>query len=75
MNEEDETIWAEGSSRKLLTWARIICTVPYRTGLEMKHSMSDNANRLGLHRAGEPSETTLFAADSQQDLAITPHTH
>lgn len=58
MNEEDDTIWADGSSRKLLTRAQvhIYCTVQYvyRNG----QSMSDNENRFGLRLAGEPSETS-----------------
>jgi hypothetical protein len=57
MNEEDEIIWADGYSRKPLTCTQthIYCTVQYVYRGE--HSMSDDANRLGLRLAGEPSET------------------
>ena len=47
MSEEDEIIWADGSSRKLLTWVQthIDCTVQY--DYQGKHSMSDeDANRI-----------------------------
>ena len=58
MNEQDESIWADGSSRKLLicTQTHVDCTVQYVYG--DGYSMSDDANRLGLRLAEEPWETS-----------------
>ncbi len=58
MNEDDEIISAESSSRISLTSAKthVNCTEPY--GFINERPMNNEASRLGLILVGELSETT-----------------
>jgi hypothetical protein len=84
MNEDDETIWADSSSRPPLTCPpiHINCTEQYAYGDE--GSMSDDASRLGLRLAAEPSETSFSQRIRnrtrrgivwQAATPMTPYTH
>jgi hypothetical protein len=58
MNEDDEIMWADSSSRVPLTCAstHVNCTEPY--SLAKEYAMNYDASRLGLRPVGEICETT-----------------